>query len=167
MNYKKTISFLFKIIAFVAVFFIMKFIFNEYKAYNLPYGKKANEIRISANIPTIKSLMYSKNVNKRLLGNQWVNIRKEPKKGEVLHIWKLAIPEDESGILHEERDAFRKVEENGKIYQLNLNTIVDNNIIIEQDAILFEIESSYENQKEISGVELETLTAEWKILELK
>jgi hypothetical protein len=167
MNYKKTVSFLVKLIAFIAVFFIMKFIFNEYKAYNLPYGKKANEIRISANIPTIKSLMYSKNVNKKLLGNQWVSIRKEPKKGEVLHIWKLSIPEDESGILYEEKDAFRKMEENGKIYQLNLNTIVENNVIMEQDAILFEIESSNENRKEISGVELETLAAEWKILELK
>ena len=167
MNYNKTISFSVKLIAFVAVFIIMKFIFNEYKAYNLPYGKKANEIRMSANIPTIKSLMYSKNVNKKLLGNQWVSIRKEPKKGEVLHIWKLAIPEDESGILYEEKDAFRKMEENGTIYQLNLYSTVENNIIIEQDAILFEIDSSNQNRKKISGVELETLTAQWKIHELK
>tara|TARA_R110000868_G_scaffold409676_1_gene695639 strand:+ start:1351 stop:1854 length:504 start_codon:yes stop_codon:yes gene_type:complete len=167
MNYKKTASFLVKLIAFVAVYFIMKFIFNEYKAYNLPYGKKANEIRISANIPTIKSLMFSKNVNKKLLGNQWVSIRKEPKKGEVLHIWKLVIPEDDSGTLYEEKDAFRKMEENGIAYQLNLNTIVENNIILEQDAILFEVPSSNENRKEIKGIELETLISEWKILELK
>lgn len=167
MNYKKTVSFLVKIIAFVAVFFIIKFIFNEYEAYNLPYGKNANEIRMSANIPTIKSLMYSKDVNKKLLGNQWVSIRKEPKKGEVLHIWKLAIPEGESGILYEEKDAFRKMDENGRIYQLNLYSTVENNIIIEQDAILYEIDSSNQNQKKISGVELETLTAEWKILKLK
>ncbi len=167
MNYKKIVSFLVKIIAFVAVFFVMKFIFNEYIAYNLPYGKKANEIRMSANIPTIKSLMYSKDVNKKLLGNQWLSIRKEPKKGEVLHIWKIAIPEDESGILYEEKDAFRKMDEKGKIYQLNLYSTVENNIIIEQDAILFEIDSSNQNRKKISGVELETLTAEWKILKLK
>ena len=167
MNYKKTISFIVKLIAFVAVFVIMKFIFNEYKAYNLPYGKKANDIRISANIPTIKSLMYSKNVNENLLGNQWVSLRKEPKNGEVLHIWKLAIPEDESGFLNEEKDAFRKMEENGTIYQLNLKSIVENNIIIEQDAILFEIDKSNQNRKKISGIELETLKAEWKILELK
>jgi len=167
MNYKKTVSFLVKLIAFVAVYFILEFVFNEYKAYNLPYGKKANEIRISANIPTIKRLMYSKIVNRKTLGNQWVNIRKEPKKGEVLHIWKLAIPEDESGTLHEEKDAFRKTMENRKTYQLNLNSIVENDIVLEQNAILFEIPNSNENRKEISGTELETLMSEWKILELK
>ncbi|WP_179317978.1 MULTISPECIES: hypothetical protein [Winogradskyella] len=167
MNYKKTVSFLVKLIAFVAVFFITKFIFNEYKAYNLPYGKKANEIRTLANIPTIKSFMYSKNVNKKLLGNQWVSIRKEPKKGEVLHIWKLAIPEDESGTLREEKDAFRKTEENGKTFQLNLKSIVENDIITKQDAILFEVPSSNDNRKEIRGTELQTLISEWKILELK
>ena len=166
MNYKKTVSFLVKIIAFVVIFFITKFIFNEYKAYNLPYGKKANEIRIAANIPTIKSFMYSKNVNKKLLGNQWINIRKEPKKGEVLHIWKLAIPKDESGTLLEEKDAFRKTEENGKTFQVNLKSIVENNIITEQNAILFEVPSSYENRKEINGTELKMLMSEWKILEL-
>lgn len=167
MKLKKGVSILVKIIAFVLIWFIAKFLINEYKAYNLSYGKKANEIRISANIPTIKSIMYSKNVNKNLLGNQWVSIRKKPKKGEVLHIWKLAIPKDESGTLYEEKDAFRKMEENGTIYQLNLKSIIENNNIIEQDAFLFEIESSNQSRKEISGVELETLKSEWKILELK
>lgn len=101
MKLQKTVSFVVKLIVFVVVFFIMKFIFNEYRAYNLPYGRKANEIRISANIPTIKSLMYSENVNKKFLGNHWVSIRKQPKKGEVLHIWKLAIPEDDRGSLYD------------------------------------------------------------------
>lgn len=167
MKLKKTVTFLVKLIGFVAFYFIIIFIFNEYQAYKLPYGKKANKIRTSANIPTIKSLMYSNSVNRKTLGNQWVSIRKEPKKEEVLHIWKLAIPEDDSGALYEERDAFRKMEENGITYQLNLNSIVESDIILEQNGILFEVPSSYENRKEINGIELETLMSEWKILELK
>jgi hypothetical protein len=153
--------------AFVVFFLLSTFIFNEYKAYNLHYGKKLNEIRMSANIPTIKSFMYSKNVNKKLLGNLWVSIMKEPRKSEVLHIWKLAIPEDESGTLHEERDAFRKKDENGIEYQLNLKSIIDKNKIIEQSATLYRLPISNENRREISGIELERLISEWKILELK
>ncbi|WP_344716107.1 hypothetical protein, partial [Winogradskyella damuponensis] len=166
MNYKKTVSFLVKLIAFVAVFYIMKFTFNEYKAYNLPYGKKANEIRISTNIPTIKSFMYSKNVNKQLVGNQWVSIRKEQKKGEVLHIWKLAIPEDESGTLYEESDAFRKKDDNGTEYQLNLYSTIENNKVVEQKGILSQLPNSNKNRKEINEIELDSLISEWKILEL-
>jgi hypothetical protein len=166
MKVKKTVSY-FKIIVFSALYFLTIFIFNEYKAYNLPYGKKANDIRISANIPIIETLMYSKKVNKKLLGNRWVSIRKKPKIGEVIHIWKLAIPEDENGILYEEKDAFRKMEKNGTIYQLNLNTIIKNNMILEQYAFLFEVDNSNKTRKEISGIELDTLIFKWGILEKK
>ncbi|NRR93495.1 hypothetical protein HSX10_18130 [Winogradskyella undariae] len=166
MNLKKGASVLLKITAFVVVWFIAKFLFNEYKAYTLAYGKKANEIRISANIPTIKSFMYSKNVNKQLLGNQWVSVRKEPKKGEVLHIWKLAIPEDESGALYEESDAFRKKDNNGTEYQLNLYSTIENNIIIEHYGILTQFPNLNKNRKKINGIELDSLISEWKIFEL-
>jgi len=167
MKFKKAVIYLVKLIGFVAVCYIVIFIFNEYKAYELPYGKRANEIRISANIPTIKSLMYSTNVNSELLGNQWISIRKAPQKGEVLHIWKYVIRKDDSGALYEERDAFRKMEENGIIYQLNLNSIVEKDTILEQYGILFEVSSSYENPKKVSGIELKNLISKWKIFELK
>lgn len=167
MKLKKIVTYLVKVLGYVAVYYIITFVFNEYKAYKLPYGKKANEIRISANIPTIKSLMYSTNVNRELLGNQWVSIRKEPKKGEVLHISKLAIPKDDIGTLYEESDVFRKMEENGIMYQLNLHSIVENDTILKQDGILFEVPSSYENQKKVSGIELKNLISKWKIFDIK
>lgn len=52
------------------------------------------------------------------------------------------------------------MEENGTVYQLNLNSIVENDITLEQDGILFEITSSYENRKVISGIALETLMSD-------
>jgi hypothetical protein len=111
--------------------------------------------------------MYSKNVNKQLLGNQWVSIRKEPKKGEVLHIWKLAIPENKSGTLYEESDAFRKKDENGTEYQLNLYSTIENNKLIEQNGIFYQLPTSNEKRKKIKGIELDRIISEWKILELK
>ncbi|QNK78195.1 hypothetical protein H7F37_03685 [Winogradskyella sp. PAMC22761] len=167
MKIKKPLNYLLRILVFVAVYFVISFFINEYKAHNLPYGKKANEIRISADIPTIKSMMYSSHVNNDLLGNQWINIRKEPKKGEVLHVYKTAIPKDDSGILYEETDRFRKMDENGIIYQLMLNSIVENERISEQYGILKKIEGPYEDGKKIRGIELNNLLLKWKIHELK
>lgn len=164
MEFKKTVTYLIKIIGSVAVCYISLFVYNEFEAYKLPYGKKANKIRISANIPTIKSLMYSTNVNEELQGNRWVSIRNEPEEGEVIHVWKLVIPKEDKITLFEERDAFRKIEGDGKIYQLNLNSIVDNNAILKQDAILFEVPRSYGNEKKLSGIELKNLISKWKIL---
>ena len=166
MNYKNILIKILKLISLIIVVILTIFIINQYKSYKLEYGKKSNEIRKSANIPTIKSLMYSKNVNNDLLGNQWTNIRKEPSKGEVIHIWKIAIPKDDNKTLFRERDAFRKMNKNGIIYQLNINSVVENGNILKQNGILFEVQGSYENRKEISGVKLKTLMKKWKILEL-
>ncbi|WP_091893076.1 hypothetical protein [Polaribacter sp. KT25b] len=167
MKYKIIIRKILRIIGSIAIVFLTIFTIHQFKASRLAYGKKSNEIRKSINLPIIKPLMYSQDVNNDLLGNRWVSFRKEPKKGEVLHIWKLAIPEDDNETLHEERDAFRKMDENEIVYQLNLFSTIENGNIMEQEAILFEVSSSYEDRKTISGIELKNLIAEWKILELK
>ena len=167
MKYKKTIIRIIKTIGFAAIVFLAIFLTNEYQASKLLYGKKSNEIRKTAKIPTIKTLMYSKSVNKNLLGNQWVNIRKEPNKGEVLHLWKRAIPKNDNKTLFKETDAFRKMDDNEIIYHLNLYSIIENGYISEQDAILSEVSSPYESRKKISGTELKNLISKWKILELK
>ena len=167
MKYKKTIIRILKTVGFAALIFLAIFITNQYQASNLEYGKKSNEIRKAAKIPTIKTSMYSKNVNNNLLGNQWVNIRKEPNKGEVLHLWKRAIPKNDNKTLFKETDAFRKMDENEIIYHLNLYSIMENGHISEQDAILSEVSSPYESRKKINGIELKNLLTKWKILELK
>jgi hypothetical protein len=139
------------------------FLGNEFRAYQLPYGKKANEKRIKANIPTIKTFMYAGKVNHNTLGNHWFNIREKPKEGEVLHAWKLAITKDENGELHQENDAFRRLNEEGAIEQLNLYTIIDNGRITEQKGKIFEFGKTYEERTIIKGEDLKKLLEGWKI----
>lgn len=167
MKYKKIIIKTLEIIGIAGIVFLTIFTIHQYKASKLAYGKKSNEIRKSINLPIINPLMYSEDVNNELLGNQWVSFRKNPNKGEVLHLWKIAIPKDDNETLHEERDAFRKMDENEIIYQLNLISTIENSNVVEQEAILFEVPSSYEDRKTITGIELKNLIAEWKILEQK
>ena len=162
MNFKKGSTYLVKIIAFLLLFFFARFIGIEFKAHNLSYGRKSNSIRDSANIPIIEKFMYSQFVNTKTLGNQWLNDRKEPKIGEVLHVWKLVIPKDNE-TLHEEKDAFRKKDKNGITYQFNLFSTLEKNIIVKQEGILFERSNSNKTLTEINGTKLDSLVKDWGI----
>lgn len=151
----------------MGIVLLTMWLFNQYSASNLPYGKKANDVRIALNIPSIKSSMYSSRVNRKTIGNHWKNFWDNPDKGEVLHVWKIAIPKSDHKTLSEEKDGFRKRLDNGVVYQLNLVTKIENNQIIEQYGFLFQVPSSYESKKELSGSKLDSIISDWKILEQK
>lgn len=137
------------------------FLGSQYKANQLPYGKKANPQRIKMQIPTIKTTMYSGNVSDRL-GNTWENIRQKPKEDEILHVWKTVIP-NEKYELDKEKDGFRKLDENGEIIQLNLTTIIKQGKIVEQRGKEFKSGSSYNERVVITGEELNRLLKTWEI----
>lgn len=166
MKQKKGFYLLLKILVSVVIALLTTLLINQFLASNLPYGKKANNLRISLAIPSIKSSMYSNRISRKTIGNSWENFWSNPKEGEVIHIWKISIPKDDNKTLFEERDGFRKMLQNGILYQLNIITKIENNKVIEKYGTLFQVRSSNELYKEFSGSKLDSIIFDWRILEL-
>lgn len=158
---KKILTRLFFLIILIVISIVVRFLVNEYIAHKLPYGRKANNERVKLEIPVIKKNMYTGHVNRRTLGNRWINIRQNPKKDEILHVWKMVIPNEQEE-LHEEKDGFRKLDKDGKVNQFNLRTTIQNDKIIEQKG-WFVVKDSSTERIEFVGDDLDEIIKEWKI----
>ena len=157
-NLKKNIS---RILLLLVIFIITIFIVNQIIALFLPYGVRANDKRIKLNIPIIEKSMYSMDFNWRLVGNHWKSIRKTPRSNEVLHVWKTSLPLTNKGELDEEKDAFRRIDKNGNIQQLNIYTkIIGDSITIRRGNTFF-INSQQRNNKELMASEIDSILNLW------
>lgn len=135
-NLKKNISSI--LIMMIGFYFIYEYLSNKNKIENLDYGIKANYLRKSLRIPLIDENMTTDNTS-QLLGHVWHASKKEPKQGEILHIWKKVMPLDsDKFILNEEIDAYRMIDSNNRIKQLNIyNKIVNDSISLKTGKIFF------------------------------
>ena len=125
-----------------AVLFVILLLNIGYKFYNrnqlseLPYGTKANALRLKLRIPIIEEDLTPKYDFHEYKGNQWNSDREFPQKDEILHAWKSVIPGDDF-VLNEETDAFRKYINDSLCQQLILKSTIDSDKKVTQVGTTF------------------------------
>lgn len=163
LNLKK---YFFKIVLLIfGIYFTYDYFDNRNEIKNLSYGTKANELRKSLNIPIIDEYMKARNRNDdEFFGNGWNSWRKTPNENEILHIYKNVTPsEQESYILNEEMDGFRKKNAEGRIMQLNIYSTIIGDSISKRNGRFFYYESIPRMEKELNEIEIDSIAKSWNL----
>lgn len=143
------------------IFFIYDYFDNKTKIQHLTYGVKANALRSSLNIPKIDSYMIAQNKHDSF-DNRWESFIQKPIQEEVLHVWKYVSPSEVEGfLLGQEKDAFRKRNNDGKIVQLNIySTILGDSLSSRRGSVFF-YDSKPRNQLELDETGIDSVSKSW------
>lgn len=149
------------------IFLIYRLIANRVKISNLHYGVKANDIRKKLFVPIIDDYMFVEDPDAKYVGNRWESKKELPENyGEVLHVWKVAIPLTEKAGLSEEKDGFRKKANDSLYYQLNINSTIQGDSFAVRRGELFYYNMHGSPNLNLDDAGIDSVAKKWRLFYL-
>lgn len=149
----------FIIITYSAYYFLI----NIYQIRNLNYGVKANKLRITLNVPIIDDDMAAESRYNEFFGNRWKINRETPNANETLHIWKNVTPSEKPNeILDNEWDAYRRLDSNSRIMQMNIKSQIIGDTTSVREGKIFYIDSP-RDEKNLSETQIDSISNLWNL----
>jgi len=161
LNLKK--HFLKIVLLIFGIYFTYDYFDNKNQIKNKFYGTKANDLRISLNVPIIDDYMNAVYKHDKFSGNRWESAHEKPKENEILHVWKEVNPLTEKLELEDEDDGFRKMDKNGRIMQFNIYSTLIGDSISERKGRFFYYDSKPRMEKELNEMEIDSVAKSWNL----
>ena len=157
LNFIKNNSFAI-IVTVVGSYWVYDHISTQYRIDNLSYGAQANSLRESLHIPIIDDYMSSDD------GIRWEASREHPKENETLHAWKyVTTSESDPTTLTGEWDAYRRLDEQGRVLQFNILTEVSGDSVSIRKGNLFYFEEEYRDEHKLGEAAIDSICRSWDL----